>query len=165
MVAFFNIYLYFKALNYFPQLTYFNLLRCNGWCDRLFSPVLFFQLPDPLILSGFTDIHCRSSGGSGLMLIKYRLCGFGAKLGPIIVSVTSGHNATCFWLLSDDATSVQVARFTMPLQHKAQPQYALCLKREVICCFRKLIGLLNAYFFLKLFSEIVLIQSPLLEKK
>lgn len=57
---------------------------------------LFFQLADPLIHRGFTDIHCRGSGGNGVMLIEYKQGGFEAKLRAKIASVTFGYNVTCF---------------------------------------------------------------------
>jgi hypothetical protein len=60
------------------------------------SRSLFFQLSNPLIHRGFTDIHCCGSGGNGVMLIEYKLGSFEAKLGAKIASVTSGHNVTCF---------------------------------------------------------------------
>ncbi|MBK4827238.1 hypothetical protein GJS26_03326 [Pectobacterium carotovorum subsp. carotovorum] len=41
-------------------------------------------------------MHCRSSGGNGVVLIEYKLGSFEAKLGAKITSVTSGHNVTCF---------------------------------------------------------------------
>ncbi|CCP09087.1 hypothetical protein BN440_4104 [Erwinia amylovora MR1] len=50
------------------------------------------------------------------MLIEYKLGSLEAKLGAKIASVTSGHNVTCFDY-GDDITSIQVAKFTMPLHY------------------------------------------------
>jgi len=50
-------------------------------CNNTASCLAFFQLPDPLIHRGFTDIYCHDCGGNGVMLIEYKPGSFEVKPG------------------------------------------------------------------------------------
>jgi hypothetical protein len=86
----------FQRVEVFSLARVFQSAQVSWMKQWVIFPLALLQLLNPFVHCGFADVHCRSSGGNGVMLIEYELGSFEAKLGAKIASVTSGHNVTCF---------------------------------------------------------------------